>query len=88
MKEFNYTVKDKNGIHARPAGMIVSVAKTFVASIKIRCGEKEADAKRLLSVMALGATYGKELTFIIDGIDEEKAEKELKALLSESAFQG
>ena len=81
MREFSFIVKSKNGIHARPAGKIVGVAKKYKCSIKIYKDEKEADAKRLLSVMSLGATNGARLIFKLDGEDEDNAQKELLKLL-------
>ena len=45
MKEFQYTITDPEGIHARPAGELVKAAKAFTSSIKI---EKKATAKRFL----------------------------------------
>ena len=35
MKEFQYTITDPEGIHARPAGELVKAAKAFTSSIKI-----------------------------------------------------
>ena len=77
MREFKHTIKDKNGLHARPAGMLASVAKTFESEIRVEAQGKEADGKRLLSLMSLGAKYGAELHFIIEGKDEDVAEKAL-----------
>ena len=34
MKEFNYTITDPQGIHARPAGELVKAAKVFTSSIR------------------------------------------------------
>ena len=51
MKEFHYVIKDKLGIHARPAGLLVKEAMKFQAAIVIKKDEKEADAKRIFSVM-------------------------------------
>ena len=82
MKEFSYIVKSKNGIHARPAGKIVNLAKGFNSTIKIYNNQREADAKRLLSIMGLGATYGTTLVFKIEGKDENEAENEMLSLLS------
>ena len=73
MREFNYTIKDKNGLHARPAGMLVTAAKGFESEIKISLNGKEADGKRLLSVMSLGAKCGATLHFEINGRDEDQA---------------
>ena len=38
MKEFKYVITDNEGIHARPAGELVKLAKSFEASVMI---EKE-----------------------------------------------
>ena len=83
MKEFYFTVNDKNGLHARPAGMLAMMAKSFESDIKIYNGEKEADGKRLLSLMCLGAVCGTILHFKISGKDEDVAEKSLKEYCKE-----
>ena len=48
MKEFQYTITDPEGIHARPAGELVKAAKAFTSSIKIVKDGKKATAKRFL----------------------------------------
>ena len=78
MREFRYVVEDKNGLHARPAGMLAAVCKTFESEIKVDALGKEADGKRLLSLMSLGAKCGTELHFKINGSDEVLAEKTIK----------
>lgn len=78
MTTFRYIVGDRHGIHARPAGALVSCAKGFVSDIVVEKNGKIADAKRLLSVMALGAKYGELLIFSINGIDEELAAAQLE----------
>ncbi|MBQ7353633.1 MAG: HPr family phosphocarrier protein [Clostridia bacterium] len=83
MKSFTFTIKDKNGLHARPAGVISATSKGFLAKITIKCKEKEADGKRLLSVMALGAKCGQALEFEIEGKDEEEALSALKSVCEE-----
>ena len=73
MKEFTYEIEDPNGMHARPAGRLATFAKQFSSQIRIRSGEREADAKRLLSLMSLGAVHGATLFFFVTGDDEESA---------------
>ena len=51
MKEFNFTVTDENGIHARPAGQLVKEAKSFNSSITVEKGDKSSDMKKLLKLM-------------------------------------
>lgn len=73
MKEFNYVITDELGIHARPAGMLVKEAAKFQADIKIKKGEKEADAKRIFGVMGLAVKKAEEVTITADGADETEA---------------
>lgn len=83
MREFTHTIGAENGLHARPAGALANCAKKFKSSIAIKTTSKEADAKRLLSIMSLGATRGTNLTFIIEGEDENEAEKALSDFCTE-----
>ena len=73
MKEFVYKIEDPNGMHARPAGKLATFAKQFDSEVRVRCDGKDADAKRLLALMSLGAQSGAELHFYITGTDEEEA---------------
>ena len=79
MKQFSYQIEDPNGMHARPAGALATFAKRFASDVRVTLGEKEADAKRLLSLMGLGATHGSSLLFSISGEDEDRAADELSA---------
>ena len=88
MKEFTFTVEDESGIHARPAGMIVNCAKKYKATVCVKTPEKEADGKRLLSVMSLGAVKSTPVTFVIDGEDEAAAARDLEALCKEQLGHG
>lgn len=81
MKQFDYTITDALGIHARPAGELVKVAKMFLSAIKISCNGKTADAKRLIAVMSLGAKQGNTVTVSVEGDDEETAAKEVENFL-------
>ena len=73
MKEFKYVITDELGIHARPAGLLVKEAAKFQADIKIKKGEKEADAKRIFGIMGLAAKKGDEIVLTADGADEAEA---------------
>ena len=73
MKEFSYTVKDKIGIHARPAGLIVKLCKEFKSEIYIKKDEKEVKADKLIAIMSLGIKEGDTVTVFINGEDEAEA---------------
>ena len=88
MQSFEYTLNCVGGLHARPAGAIVSAAKHFSSDILIRKispdGPKEADGKRLISVMSLAARKGDTITFLINGPDEREAAEKLHTVCRES----
>lgn len=84
MKEIRHIINDPQGIHARPAGVLVKKAGEFTSKIMICKGEKEVDAKRILGVMSLGAKQGEELIFKIEGEDEQRAFEGLEEFLKEN----
>ena len=63
------TLPDGVDLHARPAADFVRAAMGFAASIRVAAGEREADAKSLLSVLALGAKGGTDLRLSAEGPD-------------------
>ena len=73
MKEFNYTITDKEGIHMRPAGELVKAAKQFESSILIKKDGKTADCKKVFTIMSLAVKCGQEVTVKVEGSDEEQA---------------
>ena len=73
MKEFRYVITDALGIHARPAGLLAKEATLFQSYIKIKKGEKEADAKRIFGIMGLAAKKGDEIVLTAEGADEVEA---------------
>lgn len=81
MKEFTYTIKDEQGIHARPAGELVKAAAAYPCKVTISKDGKEVDAKRILGVMGLGVKCGEEITVCTDGENEEAASAAIEAFL-------
>ena len=67
MKEFNYTITDKEGIHMRPAGELVKAAKQFESSILIKKDGKTADCKKVFTN--------------VEGTDEEQAAAKIEEFM-------
>lgn len=86
MEKFTYSVKDTNGIHARPAGLIVNEAKKYESVITMECKGKNADCKRLFAVMSLGAVSGDTLTVTAVGNDEKAACEGLLEVMSKAGL--
>ncbi len=75
---FSYVITDENGIHARPAGMLVKLAKETPDRITVKNKEKSADATRLFALMALGAKKGDTLEFTVTGENAEETAVRLR----------
>ncbi|MCQ2460372.1 MAG: HPr family phosphocarrier protein [Ruminococcus sp.] len=73
MREFDYTVTDVLGIHARPAGLLSKEAKKFSSTIMIYANGKSAKATALMKIMALGVKNGDTVHVTTEGYDEEPA---------------
>ncbi|MCI8917500.1 MAG: HPr family phosphocarrier protein [Eubacterium sp.] len=84
MKEFNYEIKDEQGIHARPAGLLVKEAKKFTSALTITKNGQTKKLTQLMMVMSLGVKKGEVVTIQADGEDEEAAIEALKAFFEQN----
>lgn len=79
MKQFVYTIKDAQGIHARPAGMLAKEAARFAAVTTIQRGEDKRQLTRLMMLMSMGIKQGDRVTVCAEGADEDAAIEALRA---------
>ena len=84
MKEFEFVVTDPQGIHARPAGLLVKEAKKFESNISVFKGARKGDLKKIFTVMALGVNQGETIKVQVEGADEEQAASTVEAFLKEN----
>ena len=73
MKKFEYTITDPNGIHARPAGLLVQESGKYKSTITLTKDDTAADMKRIFSIMSLGVKGGDTVKIEITGPDENAA---------------
>ena len=73
------TAPPPHGLHARPATVLVEIAKRFRAEIAVRHGDKTANAKSLISLLRLGASGGQPLTVTASGEDGAAALQAIQA---------
>jgi phosphocarrier protein FPr len=66
-------IPNPNGLHARPAAVLVSLAKRFRANVRLKLGDKEANAKSVVAIMMLEAGYGDRITLEAEGPDAGEA---------------
>ena len=86
MTEQMVTIINRAGIHARPAAVLVQSAKDFSSNIYFEKDDDRINAKSIMGILTLAATYGTELKIIADGEDEEQAVEAI-ARLFESKFE-
>jgi phosphocarrier protein len=77
-------ITDPEGIHARPAGLLVKAVKEFSCDIKIAKDGKAMNAKAIFGVMGLGAKKGDEVTLTFDGADEDEAYETISKFMQEN----
>jgi len=73
MTERILTIPNRAGIHARPAAVIVQAAKDFRCNIYFEKDHERINAKSIMGLLTLGATYGTEIKILAEGEDEKEA---------------
>ena len=74
-------IKNKQGLHARPAALFVQIANKFNSDITISKGKHKVNGKSIMGIMMLEAGIGSRVTMVANGDDAESAVKELETLL-------
>lgn len=84
MRESRILVINRLGLHARAAAQLVRVAAKFKSGVTLFREDRNvfANAKSILSVLALAASKGTELSITVEGEDEETALLEIEMLFA------
>lgn len=77
------TITAINGLHTRPATQFVKAAKNFTSEIIIQSNGKQANAKSLFKLQALGLSSGSTILISATGTDEKEAVYHLVKFISE-----
>ena len=75
-------VKNKQGLHARPAALFVQVANKFDARITVKHGREEVNGKSVMGILMLGAGKGSQIVIEAEGDDAHKAILELENIVT------
>jgi phosphotransferase system HPr (HPr) family protein len=76
------TVRNKQGLHARPAAMFVQVANKFEANITVSRDEEKVNGKSIMGILMLGAEQGSEIVLEAEGKDAQAALVELERIVN------
>lgn len=74
-------VKNKTGLHARPASEFVKEASKFKSAISIEFNGKTVNAKSIIHVLSAGISAGSSIILSADGEDERQAVERLSDVI-------
>ena len=78
-------IKNKQGLHARPAAIFVQTANRFEASVEVQKEDQKIDGKSIMGIMTLAAEMGSSILVRTTGKDAAEAMEALAKLI-ESNF--
>jgi phosphotransferase system HPr (HPr) family protein len=77
----NVFIKNRTGLHARPAAIFVQIANKFDSEITVRKGRQKVNGKSIMGILMLAAGQGQEVIICAEGPDAENAVNELEQIL-------
>ena len=80
------TVRNRAGIHARPAALIAQTANKFASEVLMEKDGTVVNAKSIMGVITIAAGYNTAVTVKAEGSDAEEAVKALETLF-ENKFE-
>lgn len=81
-------IPNPTGLHARPAAMLVALARRFQADVRLRRGNDQANAKSVVSIMGLDVRCGDKIQLFVQGHDAEAAIAAILPRLREGLGEG
>lgn len=76
------TIRNRLGLHARPAMEFVDVASCFTAAVTVTREDQTVDGKSIMQMMLLAATQGTTLEVLAEGDDADAAMAALADLVN------
>jgi len=81
MIKVEFEIKNRLGLHARPAATFVQACNKYKSEVNLIFNNRAVNAKSIIGILALGVAYGDKIEVEADGPDEEAAMEEIKELL-------
>ncbi len=86
MKIVKTKIKNRKGLHARPASLFVKLVTKYDSEITVKTEDETVNGKSIMGLMLLAAEEGKELELVADGPDEDEMLEELIELIEVKKF--
>ncbi|HEY3501077.1 MAG TPA: phosphoenolpyruvate--protein phosphotransferase [Polyangiaceae bacterium] len=78
-------VPNPTGLHARPSAVLANLAKGFQSTVKLLLGDREANARSVMAIMALDVTQGATVRVRATGPDAKAAVAKLAEVLAQGS---
>jgi phosphocarrier protein HPr len=78
-----YLIKAAQGLHARPATVLIKLTKNYKSIISIQKGTKIVRINSILNILSMAITGGQIISILIDGDDELDAAKAIDQFFTE-----
>jgi len=75
-------IRNRQGLHARPAALFVQVASRFKCTVRLRKGRRVVDGKSIMGILTLAAVRGSSLEITAEGPDAREALWVLEQIIS------
>ncbi len=78
-----FTIKNRLGLHARAAALLVKTANLFVSEITLEKDGLEVNGKSIMGILMLAASKGSKITLKVNGKDSAQALQVLGRLIED-----
>ena len=80
--EKRFVIKNKLGLHARPAALFVQTANRYQCRVEVQKGNEKVNGKSIMGIMTLAAGVGTAITVRTEGPDAQKAMTDIAKLIN------
>jgi phosphocarrier protein HPr len=84
MMEKVLTIRNRLGLHARPAALLAQTAGRYQSAVRVLKDDLEVNGKSVMGLMMLAAECGSKLRILVEGTDEGQALAEIETLFNKN----
>lgn len=81
------TIRNRQGLHARPAALFVRLASKFDSDITVCRGREKVSGKSIMGILMLGCEKGSQIELVVEGKDAHRALEELTHLMTKELLE-
>lgn len=83
----DFTIKNRYGIHARPAALFVKTASKYKSDVTVEKQNSRVSGKSIMGLMTLEAAFGSKIKVTAEGSDAESVIQEIGNLIEQKFFE-